>query len=251
MNPNLSLQGKVALITGAGKGIGRAMALAFAEAGADLAICSQSGALSEVAQGVEALGRQVVTVKADVSQKVDVDNMVQKAVDKFGRIDILVNNAAMIIRALFMEATEADWDKIVDVDLKGSFLCAQAVGKVMMKQGKGSIINFSSQRGFEYAPGNAVYSIAKAGVLMLTRVLTLELGKYGIRVNVIAPGLVRTDQSKVYWQDKEFMKKREAIIPLGRVADPPDLIGAALFLASEASAYISGTTIFIDGGILA
>ncbi len=252
--PDFSLAGKVAIVTGGKRGIGRAIALAFAEAGADVAVCGrviEDGALGAVAEEIRRLGRHSLAVQADVSQKGDVDNLVQKVMEQFGAIDILVNNAGIVIRAPLLDMSEEDWDKVIDIDLKGCYLCAQAVGKRMVERKKGSIINITSSHAFKVSPGVVAYGVAKAGVVMLTRGLAQELGKYNIRANAIAPILVKTEMTQSRWSDPEFLKKREARIPLGRAAEPDDIIGAALFLASEASSLISGHTILLDGGELA
>ena len=251
--PDFSLAGKVAIVTGGKRGIGRAIALAFAEAGADVAVCGrviEDGELGAVAEEIRRLGRHSLAVQADVSQKGDVDNLVQKVMEQFGAIDILVNNAGIVIRAPLLDMSEEDWDKVIDIDLKGCYLCAQAVGKRMVERKKGSIINITSSHAFKVSPGVVAYGVAKAGVVMLTRGLAQELGKYNIRANAIAPILVKTEMTQSRWSDPEFLKKREARIPLGRAAEPDDIIGAALFLASEASSLISGHTILLDGGEL-
>ena len=252
--PNLSLAGEVAIVTGSRRGIGKTIALAFAQAGADVAVCDiviDDGQLVSVAEEIQRLGRRSLAIQVNTSKKKDVDNLVQKIVDQFGVIDILVNNAGIIIKSPLLDMPENDWDKLMSVDLKGYFLCSQAVGKRMIKQKKGKMINIASQYAFKVTPGMGVYSIAKAGVVMLTRVLAQELGSYGIRANTIAPCLVRTEFSRPNWSDPEFLKQVEASIPLGRVAETDDLVGAALFLASEASSFITGHTILVDGGTLA
>ena len=253
--PDFSLKGKVALVTGGKRGIGRAIALAFAEAGSDVAICSrgiEDGQLEATAKEIQKLGRRSLAVQADTSRKADVENMVQKVVEKFGTIDILVNNAGLLLRAPLLEMPEDDWDRIFAVDLKGYYLCAQAAGKVMVEKRRGNIINISTQQAFRALIVElGAYGIAKAGVVMLTRVLARELGSYGIRVNSIAPGLARTEFSRVTWDDPEVLKKIEASLPLGRIAEPEDFAGAALFLASDASGYVTGHTILMEGGGLA
>ncbi|MBA7708574.1 3-oxoacyl-[acyl-carrier-protein] reductase [subsurface metagenome] len=143
---------------------------------------------------------------------------------------------------------EDDWDQLIGIDLKGYYLCSQAVGKGMVARKKGNIINIASVLGTKTAPGRGTYSVAKAGVIMLTRALAQDLGSYGIRANTIAPGLARTEFGRASWSNPEYLKKIEAAIPLGRIAEPDDIVGAAVFLASDASAYITGTTILIDGG---
>lgn len=250
-----SLAGKVALVTGGSQGIGKAIALGFAEAGADVAVCSRGtkeGQLEGVAEDIRRLGRKSTAVRADTSQKSDVEKMVEKVTDQLGAIDILVNNAGILIRAPLLELTEDAWDKLLNIDLKGYFLCAQAVGKRMVQRKKGNIINVSTQFAFK-APnvGMGAYAIAKTGVVMLTRVLAQELGKYGIRANSIAPGLTRTDFSQATWSNPELMKQINASLPLGRIAESADLVGAALFLASDASSYVTGNTILLEGGGLA
>jgi NAD(P)-dependent dehydrogenase (short-subunit alcohol dehydrogenase family) len=254
-SPESSLAGKVALVTGGSQGIGKAIALGFAEAGANVAVCSRGikeGQLEGVAEDIQRLGRKSMAIRADTSRKSDVENMVEKVMDQFGAIDILVNNAGILIRTPLLELTEEAWDKLLDVDLKGYFLCAQAVGKRMVQRKKGNIINISTQFAFR-APtvGMGAYAIAKAGVVMLTRVLAQELGRYGIRANSIAPGLTRTEFSRASWSNPELMKQVEASLPLGRIAESVDLVGTALFLASDASSYVTGNTILLEGGGLA
>lgn len=252
--PNFSLAGEVAIVTGSRRGIGRTIALAFAEAGANVAVCDlvvEDGELQAVAEEIQRLGRRSLAIQADTSKKMDVNNLVRKVVDQFGVIDILVNNAGIMIKSPLLEMPENDWDRLMSVDLKGYYLCSQAVGRRMVEQKKGKIINIASQYAFKVTPGMGVYSIAKAGVVMLTRVLAQELGSYRVRANAIAPCLVKTEFSRPSWSDPEYLKQVEATIPLGRVAETTDLVGAALFLASEASCYVTGHTILVDGGTLA
>jgi len=247
-----NLKGKVALVTGGSRGIGKAIALAFAEAGADVAVASLTQKkLEETAAEIRKLGRRSIAIKADTSKKADVERMTRRVLDEFGVLDILVNNAGIIIRGPILEFAEEDWDKLMDIDLKGYFLCAQAVGKVMAGQKKGNIINITSQYAYRVTPGFGVYAVAKAGIVMLTRALAQELSSYSVRVNAIGPGLIKTDFSKASWSNPDFLKKYEASMPLGRVGYTDDIIGSALLLASDASSYISGHTIVIDGGALA
>ncbi len=248
------LQGKVAIVTGGRRGIGEAIALALAEAGADIAICDRvvdDGELEAVAEEVQRLGRRSLAVRADITQKADVDSMVQRVMDEFGVIDILVNSAAMNIRAPLLELGEDGWDRVINTDLKGYYLCSQAVGKRMVEQKRGSIINIASTAAIKAAAEMGAYCIAKAGVVMLTRVLALELAQYNIRVNAIAPYMVKTKFSQPLWGDPETLKQLESEIPLGRLAEPGDIVGSALFLASDASSYITGHTIIVDGGLSA
>jgi len=246
-----SLAGKVAIITGGKRGIGRAIALAFAEAGADIVVCSrvvEDGQLGAVAEEIQRLGRHSLAVQTDITRKNDVDSLVQRVMDEFGGIDILVNNAAMNIMAPLLELREDGWDRIINTDLKGYYLCCQAVGKRMVDRKRGNIINMASIAAMKARQKMGAYCIAKAGVVMLTRVLALELASYNIRVNAIAPSTVKTKFSQHLWSEPETLKRIEAEIPLGRLAEPGDIIGAALFLASDASSYITGHTIIVDGG---
>jgi len=249
--PNFSLAGQVAVVTGGKRGIGKAIALAFAEAGADVAVCGRmvkDGELEAVAKEIRRLGRRSLAIKADTSRKADVDNLVQKIVAEFGAIDILVNNAGIVNVAPLLDMSEADWDEVINIDLKGYFLCSQAVGKRMVERRKGNIINIASIFGLKTVPTRGAYSVAKAGVIMLTRVLARELGAYSIRANAIAPGMVRTEFSREGWTNPEILKRANAETPLGRIAETDDIVGAALFLASDASNYVTGHTIVVDGG---
>ncbi len=254
--PNLSLEGQVAIVTGGRRGMGRAIALAFAEAGADVAVCdivAEGGEMEVVVEEIKKLGRRSLAVQTDVTKKAQVDNLVQRVMDEFGVIDILVNNAGIIVSAPLLEHSEEDWDKVIDTDLKGYYLCCRAVGKKMVERKKGNIINIASEQAIKGRSGSPVYAIAKAGVAMLTRMLARELARYSIRVNAIAPGLVRTDFTKRAWSDPERLKEviADINIPLGRIAEPSDIASVALFLASDAASYITGDIIVVDGGLLA
>jgi NAD(P)-dependent dehydrogenase (short-subunit alcohol dehydrogenase family) len=249
--PDFSLIGRVALVTGARRGIGKTIALALAEAGADVGLCDlvlEDGQLQAVAQEILALGRRSLFARADTRRKSDVDGLVERVIGELGRIDILVNNAGIAINSPILDMAEEDWDRILDIDLKGYFLCSQAAGRKMVQQKAGTIINLASQFAFRVTPGMGAYSIAKAGVVMLTRTLAQELGKFGIRANAIAPGMVKTEINQASRSNPEELKRIESAIPLGRIAETDDLVGAALFLASDASRYITGQTLLVDGG---
>jgi NAD(P)-dependent dehydrogenase (short-subunit alcohol dehydrogenase family) len=245
------LSGRVAVVTGGRRGIGKAIALALAQAGADVALGDRTvddGQLEAAAAEVKKLGRRALALQVDITKKTEVDNFVQAVVAEFGAIDILVNNAAMNIRAPLLELGEDGWDKVIDTDLKGCFLCAQAVGRVMVEQRRGNIVNIASTAAKHPTPEMGAYCIAKAGVVMLTGVLAVELAQYNIRVNAVAPSMVKTKFSQPLWSDPETLKEIEAGIPLGRMAEPGDIVGSVLFLASDAAGYITGHTIVVDGG---
>jgi len=250
---SFSLEGKVAIVTGGGTGIGRGIALEFAKAGADVVVASRKLAnLEKVAEEVRALGKRSLAIQTDISRKTDVDNLVQRVMDEFGVIDILVNNAVIFTRTPVIEISEDDWDKTFDVNLKGYYLCSQAVGRRMVERRKGSIINVASTAGFRVGPTNTtIYSTAKAAVIMLARGLAWELGSYNVRVNTIAPGPVKVEMNRSLWSDPERLKQEEARMPLGRMAETSDIGSVAVFLASEASRHITGSTIVVDGGLLA
>ena len=253
-NPDFSLAGKVAVVTGGRRGIGRAIALAFAEAGADVALCDvvvEDGLLEGVAEEIRGMGRRSLAIAADTTRKADVDNVVAQVVNQFGTIDILLNNAGVDIPYDFLELPEDIWDKVMSINVKGYFLFAQAVGKKMVEWKKGTIVNIASQFAFRTDMHMGVYAISKAGVVMLTRVLARELGSYGIRANAIAPALTKTELNRHRWTNQEFVDQYVVSVPLGRLGEIEDLIGAALFLASDASRYVTGHTIVIDGGRLA
>jgi NAD(P)-dependent dehydrogenase (short-subunit alcohol dehydrogenase family) len=246
-----SLSGKVAVVTGGRRGIGKAIALALAGAGADIALGDRTiddGQLEAAAAEVKKLGRRSLAVKADITIKAEVDSFFQKVADELGSVDILVNNAAMNVRAPLLELGEDGWDRVINTDLKGCYLCAQAAGRVMVSQKRGNIINIASTAALKAAPQMGAYCIAKAGVVMLTKVLAVELGQYNIRANAVAPYIVKTKFSQPLWSEPEALKQIEAEIPVGRLAETGDIVGAVLFLAADASSYITGQTIIVDGG---
>jgi len=248
-----SLEGKVAIVTGGGRGIGRAIALAFAEAGADVVIGSRTlSDLESVAQLVQLQGRGALAVQTDIGSKADVDNLVNRTVQEFGTVDILVNNALTNVGGPILDLEEGVWDRVMNTDLKGYYLCSQAAGRVMREKRKGNIISVITGSLYHLGPpGVGTYMVAKAGIAMLTKALAVELGRYNVRVNAIAPGLVRTDITYPLWSNQEALKRREAQIPLGRLADPEEMASVAVFLASDASAYMTGSVVTADGGLQA
>jgi NAD(P)-dependent dehydrogenase (short-subunit alcohol dehydrogenase family) len=254
--PGFSLEGKVAIISGSRRGIGKAIAFVFAQAGADVVVSDvviEDGQLEAVADEIRGIGRRSLTVQLDISQKASVDHLTQRVIDEFGVIDILVNNAGMLVPLTLMEHSEEDWDKVINVNLKGYYLCSQAVGRIMMKQKKGNIVNISSLAALTtlVAAGGGAYSIAKAGVITLTKVLAAELAPYNVRVNAIAPHAIKTELNKFLWDDPETFQQWTARIPLGHWGEPSDIANSALFLASDAARYLTGQTIVASGGRMA
>lgn len=252
--PSLSLAGKVAIVTGGKTGIGRSVALTFAEAGADVTVCSRAiedEQLQAVAEEIQRLGRRSMAIRTDVSRKADVDNLVKQVMGEFGAIDILVNCAAITKWVPLLDLAEDDWDSFVDIDLKGYFLCAQAVGRIMVKQKRGNIINFASTASFKPLLERGAYDIVKAGAVMLTKHLAKELAVHNIRVNAIAPGMVKTEINRPLWDaGPETLKKYENKAALGRMGETFEISHVALFLASDLSSYMTGSTVVVDGGFL-
>ena len=246
----MKLEGQVALITGGSRSIGRAIARAFAQEGAAVAInyVRHAEEARSAVREIEALGRRALAVQADTAQSAEVRAMVDEVTARLGPIDVLVNNAGVQKRVFFLDLEEADWDWMLGVNLKGSFLVGQAVAARMKSRGKGRIINVSSEAGSFPAQRMTAYCVSKAGVAMLTKCMALELAQYGIRVNALAPGLTRTDINRKDLEDETFLKTRLARIPLGRVLAPEDLTAAAVFLASADSEMMTGMTLQVDGG---
>ena len=244
------LDGKCALVTGASRGIGRAVALKFASEGAKVALnfAGNEAAANEVRQEIEAMGGQAILVKADVADEAAVQDMVQKTADAFGRIDILVNNAGITRDGLLARMKEEDWDAVLSTNLKGVFLTTKAVAKLMMKQRAGRIVNMASVVGVSGNAGQANYSAAKAGVIGFTKTIARELASRGVTANAVAPGFIATDMTSVL-SDKA---KEAALtgIPLGRMGTPEDVAAAVLFLVSDQSSYITGQVLHVDGGMV-
>ena len=249
-----SLKGKVALITGGSRGIGRAIALAFAEAGADQVVSSRNKRppeLEKVVEEIKARGKKALSVPAHVGKKEDVQGLVQKTLQTFGRIDILVNNAgANPVLSSMIDLEEDSFEKVLEVNLKGAFLLSKAVAREMIKQGGGGrIINMSSVSGLRArADGTGAYCISKAAMNMMTQVMARELAPHHILVNAIAPGSIKTEFSRVNWTDPERKALRIREIELKRFGEPEEVAGIALFLASEAGSFVTGEIIRVDGG---
>ncbi len=248
--PNLfSLAGKAALITGAGRGIGRAIALAYAEAGADLAVCSRTlGEVEALAKEARARGVKAEALRLDVSNLGQCRTVAGQAIDRIGRIDVLVNNAGTAVRKPAVEVTEADWDLVLNTNLKGLFFLTQEIGKHMIARGGGRIINVSSVASFIGSATRAAYAASKAGVNALTRVMAVEWGPHGVTVNAIAPGFVRTPLTETLFANPATLAVPLQRTPLGRFAEVEDIAAAALYLASDAARNVTGQVITVDGG---
>jgi NAD(P)-dependent dehydrogenase (short-subunit alcohol dehydrogenase family) len=253
-----SLKGKIAVITGGGRGIGQAIAFAFAKAGAKVVITSRKAQdLEATAAEIKAFGGEAFPLPAHLGKTDEIKKMVNTVMEKFGRIDILVNNAgASPAMGSVLESDERLWDTIMNLNIKGAYFVSQAVANIMVKQGGGKIINIASVDGFNPEPGVSIYSVSKAGIRMITRAFASELIPFNIQVNTIAPGPISTKMMDSHWghlPPEEAQKAKEAvekILPSGRIGNPDEIAGAALYLASAASSYTTGAEIIIDGGLL-
>ena len=248
----MRLKDKIAIVTGGASGIGHAIAVAYAREGADVVVAdiNLEGA-RRTATEVEAAGRRALPVQTDVAIPEQIDTLIATAVQTFGRIDVLVNVAGVMNAYSVLETTLAQWNHTLDVNLRGSFLCMQAAARVMVNQGHGVIINTSSVLGSNARPKRAAYCASKAGIILITRTAAMELGPLGVRVNAIAPGSIETPLVLSAPISPEALAKKIAAIPLQRRGVPQDLVGPAVFLASDESAYVSGEVLTIDGAMTA
>lgn len=247
--PTFSLKDKVALITGAGRGLGKSCALALANAGADIALGLRDVSTAlELESEIKAMGRQVIRVQMDVSTVQEIRSAVKQVTNKFGRIDILVNNVGVAPANPAEKVTEADYDMTMNLNVKAMFFTSQAVAEYMIKQGSGSIINMSSQAGFITLDDESVYCMSKAAVNHMTKNLASEWAKYHIQVNAVAPTFIETPGTEPWLKDPEFRQSVLDRIPLGRIGKPMEVAGAVVFLASDAASLITGEIIRIDGG---
>ena len=246
---DFSLEGKVALVTGGSRGIGKAAALGLARAGADVVVASRKlPDLEKVAEEIRGLGRKSLAVEAHVARVEQINSLVSKVKEEFGRIDILVNNAGTnptMDQALDIE--ERAWDSIMNLNLKGLFFLSQAVARVMKEQGGGKIINIASTAGItpDILP---VYSISKAGVIMASKVMAQQWAQYNIRVNTVAPGLTKTQFSQALWSNPDILQGAMGRTPMQRIGEPEEIVGAIIYLASDASSYVTGQVLAVDGG---
>ena len=245
-----NLSGKVAIITGGGRGIGFAIAEGFASAGAISVIADiQSEAGEAAAERVRSKGFQAKYIWVDVTQRAAVRDLVAKVIEEFQQIDILVNNAGVISRKPIAETTDEEWNSMMDVNLRGTFLCSQIVGMEMIKRRSGKIINLSSNVSHTLQPNRGVYAVTKAGISHLTKALALDWAPYHIHVNAIAPGVTVTELNRKYFEDHpEDYQHRLRTHPIGRLGDPQDYVGVAILLASKASDFMTGQILFVDGG---
>ena len=244
------LKDRVAIVTGASKGLGEAMSLALAQAGANVVMVSRNleesrRVATEVASKT---GCKTLGLCGDVTERADVENMTQEALSSFGRIDILVNNAGINIRKPLLELEDEDWERVLDTNLTGPMLCSRIIGKLMVEKRQGSIINLASILGFVGIPSRTAYSSSKAGLIGLTKTLALEWAPYNVRVNALCPGPFETPMNQSLLQVPETLQYFLSRIPLGRFGNPRELAGPVIFLASDASSFMTGTTLLIDGG---
>jgi NAD(P)-dependent dehydrogenase (short-subunit alcohol dehydrogenase family) len=248
--PSFDLAGQTALVTGASRGLGRAISLALANAGADVALGLRDPASGiDLVREIQAMGRRALAVPMDVRRRDQIDAAIGTVVATFGRLDIVVNNAGLGPSAPAEEVTEENFDLTIDVNVKGVFFVSQAAGRVMIRQGYGRIVSLSSQAGFVALPGESIYCMTKAAVAHLTKCLAVEWGRHGITVNAVAPTFIRTPGTEADLADPVFEAEViERVAALHRIGEPMDVAGAVVFLASPAASLITGTTLLIDGG---
>ncbi|HEY1903793.1 MAG TPA: glucose 1-dehydrogenase [Terracidiphilus sp.] len=248
--PSFDLTGQVALVTGAARGLGRAIALALAEAGADVALgLRELGCDAGLEAQIVARGRRTLSLQMDMSNVGQIQEAVAKTAQQFGRLDILVNNAGIALGDLAENVSEEDFDRMMAINLKGTFFASQAAGRIMIEQRSGRIINMSSQAGFAALPSESIYCVTKAGIAHLTKCLAVEWGKYNINVNAVAPTFIHTPGTEEYLADADArVDVVDRIAALHRIGEPIEVAGAVVFLASPAASLITGHTLLIDGG---
>lgn len=246
----LGLSGRVCAITGAGGGIGSTLAAGFAKAGAAVALMDRDEAACEaVTARIRSEGARAVAIACDVSDPASVAAAADKCSRELGPCDILVNNAAALHSGPLMETPVSKWNELLSINLTGYLLCAQAFGKPMLERRKGALVHIASIAGYYPQAYSGAYSVSKAGVLMLSQILAVEMGEYGVRSNVVSPAMVRTPLSEPFYRDPELLRRREAIVPSRRIGTPADILEATLFLASDRSSYVNGQELLVDGGV--
>lgn len=246
------LDGKSALVTGGGRGIGRSIALALAEAGADVAVCARTQKQVEaVAVEVRQRGRKSLATTCDVRKEAEVETTVQRVVNEFGKLDILVNNAGVLFNNWLIDTTERNWRDVLDTNLTSAFLFCKHAGKHMTARKSGSVINTASAAGVAASPRQTAYHASKAGLILFTRSLALEWNRYNVRVNAICPGFIETDMTKMVHKDPKFREEFVKRIPMRRFGKPDEIGPLAVYLASDASSYVTGEFVLVDGGVTA
>ncbi|HYY16129.1 MAG TPA: glucose 1-dehydrogenase [Gammaproteobacteria bacterium] len=245
-----ALQDKIAIVTGGGTGIGRIIAREMAKVGAHIVVASRNpDHINPAAEEIQQLGRQSLAVTVDVRVPEQVDNLAKATMDKFGRIDILVNNHGALFQCAVEDLSPGGWNAIIGINLTGVFLCSRAVGQAMIQQKRGKIVNIVSIAGLYGSPMTAPYGAAKAGVINFTKSLAMEWSKHNIYVNAVAPGPILTESGRdLLWSSPELQQKIRQQVPLGRYGEPEEIANAVIFLASDASSYITGETLYVDGG---
>ena len=251
MDIKFDLSGKVAVVTGGGKGIGRAIALGLADAGARVALCGRTQQdIENVAGEIQAKGGKALAVVADLTNNEQLENLIKTTIGEWGKIDILVNNAARSFLRSLLDLREDGWDKVFDTNVKAVWLLSRLAARKMIEQKYGRIINITTVGAEKAELGMAAYGCSKAALKMLTRCMAREWAQYGINVNAVGPGLTKTDFSKPIWSNPDVEKHVAGMIPQGRLAEASDIVGSVLFLASDAANYITGHSIYVDGGSL-
>jgi NAD(P)-dependent dehydrogenase (short-subunit alcohol dehydrogenase family) len=252
MSNDFSLEGKAAIVTGGGRGIGRAIAMGLAEAGCDVAVCSRTPAeIEAAAKEIEGMGRKSFAQETDITDSQQLQTLINRTVEEFGKIDILVNNSARSFLRPLMELREDGYDKIMDTNVKALFMLSRECAKIMKEQGGGRIINITTVGAERGGKGLGVYHASKACVKMLTMCMAVEWAEYNINVNCVGPGLTRTEFSRPIWENPDMAKRVASTIPKGRIAEPEEIVGAVIYLASDASSFVTGQSIYVDGGSMA
>ena len=251
MGVTFDLKGKVAIVTGGGRGIGQAISLGLAGAGASVVVCSRTQKeVDGVADEIRKMGGKAMAVVTDLTVNEQLENMVNITIKEFGKIDVLVNNAARSFLRSLLDLREDGWDKVFNTNVKAVWLLSRAVARRMIEQKSGRIINITTVGAEKAELGMAAYGCSKAALKMLTRCMAREWAQFGIQVNAVGPGLTKTDFSKPIWSNPEVAKHVSAAIPMGRLAEPEEIVGSVLFLASDAARFITGHSIYVDGGTL-